>query len=335
MNIFDRICAFARLGTAMGTLPEGEKFALFQRAANQNSWFTNASLNQAWSGVAYMLNELKLRGLMEHYPAVLAPKNVGVTMAGNIPLVGFHDFMCVLLSGHRIWLKPSSNDSVLILFLIEMLKKIEPAFADRIRVVDRLNGIDAAIATGSNNTARYFEYYFRAIPHVIRKNRTSCAVLTGDEAQQDHLALGHDVFDYYGLGCRNVSTLFVPAGYDFTPLLDNWQPFADVAQHHKYANNLDYQKAILLVNQTPFLDGGHVLLQQSPQLASPIAVVHYQTYKSPQALKSKLAEQEELIQIVLSKDATFAGSKPFGFAQRPEPDDFADGLDTLAFLSKI
>lgn len=335
MKISDRIAAFARLGTAMTGLPAHEKSALFQRANNQNAWFTPASLEQAWQGISYMLAAEKLHQLMHPYTAVTAPKTVGVTMAGNIPLVGFHDFMCVLLAGHRIWLKPSASDSVLILFVIDLLQKIEPAFADCIRVVDRLNGIDAAIATGSNNTARYFEYYFRTIPHVIRKNRTSCAVLTGSESETDFLALGQDVFSYYGLGCRNVSSLFVPAAYNFTPLLNCWQQFAAVAQHHKYANNLDYQKAILLVNKTPFLDGGHVLITQHTQVVSPISVVHYQPYNSVEQLHALVAERADQIQVMVSANGSFPGSKPFGVAQRPEPGDFADGIDTLAFLSAI
>jgi hypothetical protein len=335
MNISERISAFARLGEAMKNLPPETSSDLFQRATNENAWFTRESVDEAWSGIQYLLDANKLEKLMQRYPVSTTPKTVGVIMAGNIPLVGFHDFMCVLLAGHRIWMKPSSSDSVLILFVAELLKQLQPAFAERIHVVDRINGVEAAIATGSNNTARYFEYYFRSIPHVIRKNRTSCAVLLGGESESDYLDLGQDVFTYYGLGCRNVSSLFVPKGFSFTPLLDAWQKFAPVAHHHKYANNLDYQKAILLVNGISFLDGGHVLLTESAQLVSPISVVHYRTYESAAALDAMLHEVSDSIQVIVSRGGRFKNSKPFGVAQRPEPDDYADGLDTLAFLTSI
>lgn len=335
MDISDRILAFARLGEAMKSLPPAEKFTLFQRASNENAWFTESSLEQAWQGISYLLDEPKLRRLMARYPPCSTCKTVGVTMAGNIPLVGFHDFMCVLLAGHCIWLKPSASDRVLILAVIELLKQIEPAFADRIRVVERLNGVAAAIATGSNNTARYFEYYFRSIPHLIRKNRTSCAVLSGDETPDDLVALGNDVFSYYGLGCRNVSTLFVPTNYNFKPLLDVWQKFSTVAKHHKYANNLDYQKAIMLVNCTAFLDGGHVLLRESEQFVSPISVVHYRVFQNEQHLQDLLIQAHDQIQITLTANGNLWGSKPFGTAQLPEPEDFADSVDTMAFLTAL
>jgi hypothetical protein len=335
MNISERIDAFTRLGTAMETLAPDVKADLFLRATNENAWFTTESLHQAWNGILHMLRPPKLAQLMQRYPLPSSSKTVGVTMAGNIPLVGFHDFMCVLLAGHRIWMKPSTRDSVLILFLAEQLKQLAPTFAEKIQVVDRLNGVDAAIATGSNNTARYFEYYFRSIPHVIRQNRTSCAILTGREQPSDFEALGLDVFTYYGLGCRNVSTLFVPVGYSFTPVLDAWQSFRALANHHKYANNLDYQKAILLVNKVPFLDGGHILLTESAQFVSPISVVHYRTYSTHEDLTTMLEQLADFIQVILSAGGAYPNSKPLGVAQLPEPDDFADGVDTLAFLTRL
>lgn len=335
MNRSNRISAFARLGSAMKNLPGEEKEALFQRACHANAWFTPDSLEMAWQGIIYMLDEHKLTQLMTRYPDANRVSTVGVTMAGNIPMVGFHDFLCVLLAGHAISMKPSSSDSVLMLYIADFLKQIEPRFVPRIQLVDRLNGVNAAIATGSNNSARYFEYYFRSIPHIIRKNRTSCAILDGTETPGDLASLGQDVFSYYGLGCRNVSTLFVPEAYDFTPLLDAWQSFHAISDHHKYANNLDYQKAILLVNKIPFLDGGHVLLTASEQLLSPISVLHYRHYSDMRALDAMLESVAASTQIILSNKGKFANSKAFGTAQRPEPDDFADRVDTLDFLSKL
>jgi hypothetical protein len=335
MNREDVLDAMAQLGRWMTHLDGEEKTSLFLRAANENGWFTPESLEQAWGGIAYMLQRDKLEALINNYPQPVCARSVGVIMAGNIPLVGFHDVLCVLLAGHKLWMKPSARDAVLIRALAHQLKTIRPPLADRIFEVERLNGVDAAIATGSDNAATTFAYYFRHIPHLIRKNRTSCAVLRGDETEADLQNLGQDVFSYFGLGCRNVSTLLAPTHYTFGPLLQAWQRFGYVAQHHKYANNLDYQKAILLVNRESFLDGGHVLLRESEQLVSPVAVVHYRHYRSPEHLNEIIQQQAPRLQAVVSKDGFFAGSKPFGCAQRPEPSDFADGVDTLAFLSGI
>jgi len=327
--------AFARLGQWMTQLPDQEKAELFRRATDNNAWFTRDSLEQAWAGIAYMLDRNKLEALIQPYPHPAQARTTGVIMAGNIPLVGFHDAMCVLLCGHTLWMKPSARDSVLIRALTDRLKTENPLFASSVFEVERLNGVEAAIATGSDNSARSFEYYFRNIPHLIRKNRSSCAVLYGDENQDDLLALGNDVFSYFGLGCRNVSLLLVPAEYSFPALLQAWGAFSSVGLHHKYANNLDYQKAILLVNREPFLDGGHVLLRESDQLTSPISVVHYQYYHSPDHLNEIIRAKENSIQAIVSKNGKYANSKSFGCAQRPEPSDFADGVDTLAFLAGI
>jgi hypothetical protein len=243
-------------------------------------------------------------------------------MAGNIPLVGFHDLLCVLISGHRLSAKLSSQDSVLMRYVVEKLVAIEPRFKDYISFVERMNDADAVIATGSDNTARYFEYYFRNIPHIIRKNRSSCAILRGTETNEQLIALGKDVFSYFGLGCRNVSKLFVPKDYDFKRLLDLWQPYHDVFNHHKYVNNYDYNKSILLVNRTPHLDNGFVLITENKALVSPISVVYYEVGE-PDPSSDK-------IQCVVSAEHV-----PFGKTQEPELTDYADRVDTLKFLTAL
>jgi Acyl-CoA reductase (LuxC). len=259
-------------------------------------------------------------------------KSVGVAMAGNIPLVGFHDFLCVLMAGHRIHIKMSSQDSVLLQFIMDELVKIQPDFSDRIVIADKLKNLDAVIATGSDNTARYFEYYFRNIPHIIRKNRSSCAIIMGEEPQDELKKLSVDVFSYFGLGCRNVAKVFVPAGYKVTLLLDAWADLKDIIHHHKYANNYDYQKSILLVNQVPFYDNGFVLLTANSQLVSPISVLYYEDYNDLEDLNTKIKSIEAKTQCIVSANGWFQGSERFGEAQFPSLTDYADQIDTMSFL---
>ena len=210
-------------------------------------------------------------------------------MAGNIPAVGFHDVLCVLLNGDSALIKLSSKDTVLLKFLLEKLIEINPGFSSKIQYAERLKSFDAVIATGSDNTSRYFEYYFGKYPHIIRKNRTSVAILDGTENEKDLTQLGTDVFSYFGLGCRNVSKLFVPSGYNFGPLFRSWELFKEIEHHHKYHNNYHYQKSIFLVSVIPHLDNGFVLLQESERLVSPIAVVYYEYYTKPDELRDRLA----------------------------------------------
>ncbi|MEJ7661621.1 MAG: acyl-CoA reductase [Hymenobacter sp.] len=258
---------------------------------------------------------------------------MGVVMAGNIPLVGFHDLLCVLLSGHSLLAKLSKDDTVLMRWIIQELTTIEPAFGERIKVMERLNAADAFIATGSDNTARYFEFYFKSRPHLIRRNRTSLAILTGHETAEEMLLLGADIFQYYGLGCRNVSKLYVPAGYDFVPLLDALQPWYPVLNHHKYQNNYDYNKSIMLVNAVPHFDNGFLLLTENAALVSPISVVHYGTHVQEIDLLDQLTDVAARTQAIVSAGGRCAGSVPFGRAQHPGVDAYADGIDTMEFLA--
>lgn len=335
MNLDQRISAFGRLGALLRKEESNLLLDLAPKAANENPWFTSDNVFLAIQGLQIMLDEQKIRSWIAQYPGSGQPKTVGVAFAGNIPMVGFHDLLCILMAGHRLQGRFSSKDSVLMKYMVTRLIELEPAFAGRIIWSDHLKGVDAVIATGSDNTSRYFEYYFRNIPHIIRKNRTSCAVIRGTESLAEWHDLGKDIFSYFGLGCRNVSKVLVPTGFDLTKLVEGWRSFEGVAQHHKYVNNLDYQKSLLLINRTPFIDGGFFLLKEDTQLASPISVIYYEQYESLGSLTGKLTAFSDKLQVVVSSDAWYEGSIPFGTAQLPELDDYADGRDTMEFLTRL
>jgi hypothetical protein len=336
MNLSTRIGAFQGLGDEIRGLPSGEMLELCNLVRNENPWFTPENVTMALNGITSFLTEKELIRWTSKYP--LEPKNpktIGVAMAGNIPLAGFHDALCILISGNQLKAKTSSKDSILIKYLMERLVGTEPGFADFVSWEERLNGSDAVIATGGTNTARYFEYYFRSVPHIIRKNRSSCAIISGDESSADLAALGEDVFSYFGLGCRNISKIYVPPGYDFTPLLLCWEKYNSIIQHHKYANNYDYQRAIHLVNKIPFYDNGIILLKEEAAMVSHVSVLFYEYYTDASDLLKKVQEQKEKLQCIVSKDAWFTGSSPFGKAQFPLVSEYADGIDTLQFLETL
>ena len=332
----ERLTAFVALGQYLRQLSEDELTALSARARNQNSWFDRPNVTAAIQGLTDLLDEEKLRHWAARYPTEpTTPRQVGVVMAGNIPLVGFHDALCVLMSGHILLAKLSKDDTALMLWILGELKRLEPRFVEQIHIAERLNAADAFIATGSDNTARYFEYYFGKKPNIIRRNRTSLAVLTGREEPHELGLLGEDIFRYYGLGCRNVSKLYVPQNYDFTPLLDSLEPWHHIPNHHKYQNNYDYNKSILLVNGVPHLDTGFLLLTESTQLVSPISVMHYSFYSSEVDLVNQLTDVAAQTQCIVASRGQWPGSFPFGQAQRPSVTDYADGVDTMAFLAQL
>ncbi|WP_426491790.1 acyl-CoA reductase [Hymenobacter sp. 102] len=336
----DRLAAFVALGQRLTVLVSDdhseELTELAARARNQNPWFDRPNVLASLRGIAHLLAEPALSNWAARYPPEpTTPRQIGVVMAGNIPLVGFHDALCVLLAGHVLLAKLSKDDTLLMRWVLDELTRLEPRFADRIQLVERLNAADAFIATGSDNTARYFEYYFGKRPHIIRRNRTSLAVLTGRESDHDLGLLGEDIFRYYGLGCRNVSKLYAPAGYDFTPLLDALQPWHRVLEHNRYQNNYDYNKSILLVNRVPHLDSGFLLLTESAQLVSPISVLHYATYTSEVDLLDQLTDVATQTQCLVSAGGLYPGSFPFGRAQQPAVSDYADGVDTMNFLAEL
>jgi hypothetical protein len=334
MDLKERIEGFTQLKSVLENLSLDEHESLYTHATLANPWFTRENIDQALNGIIKFLEKEKLIKWAEsyHLPQTKS-KKIGVAMAGNIPLVGFHDLLCVLISGHTLIAKLSSQDTVLMKFISEHLKKINPKFAEYLFFEERLKGIDAVIATGSDNTSRYFEYYFKNIPHIIRKNRTSCAVLMGEEPKEELEKLGMDVFSYFGLGCRNVSKVFIPEGLEVSQLLVAWEKYKEIVNHHKYANNYDYQKCLLLMNQTQFYDGGQVLLVENIALVSPISVIYYEQYKNLEELKDKLQSLEEKIQCIVSAKGWYPKSIAFGEAQSPQLGDYADNVDTMKFLS--
>ena len=333
MTTDERLAALEKLGNYVGAIDEADIGDLMLKVRNENPWFTAGSVNLALEGVSRYLDGKKLKTWTSKYNTNPAqPKTIAVVMAGNIPLAGFHDFLSVLVSGHKIMAKLSSKDSVLLTHLSKKLIEIEPRFESLISTPALLKNFDAVIATGSDNSSRYFEYYFGKYPHIIRKNRTSCAVLTGKETADELALLGRDVFTYFGLGCRNVSKIFIPLDFDPTRLLKAWDIYVDIIHHHKYHNNYDYQKSILLVNKFAFFDSGFVILQENEKLVSPISVVYLERYETENQLDSRLAEATDKLQCIVGKNADFI---PFGQTQLPELWDYADRVDTLKFLETL
>lgn len=329
-----RIEAFYRLGNLIGNLNVEEKDELFRRANNQNSWFTAVTMESALTGLSKLLEKEKLEKWLSTYSLAENPvsRKVGILMAGNIPGVGFHDLMCVLISGHIAVPKLSSADSFFLKWLMDRLIAIEPAYENYIQVEEMLKGMDAYIATGSDNSARYFNYYFGKYPSIIRANRTSVAILTGDESDENLARLGRDIFLYFGLGCRNVSKIFVKNVAQLQHFLDVMEKFSWVASNHKYLNNYEYNKSIYLVNREPHLDNGFLILRESIDLVSPIGVLFYEVYDTRDNLLEKLKVLNSKIQCVVGDPAEIPGAIGFGEAQYPEPWDYADKVDTLKFL---
>lgn len=257
-------------------------------------------------------------------------------MAGNIPLVGLHDLLAVLACGHHAVVKPSSDDALLMQKVMDMLFEIAPELRQKITLTERMHGIDALIATGSNNSSRYFEHYFKHLPHIIRKNRNSVAVLSGQETAEELAALGEDIFAYYGLGCRSVSKLFVPKHYVFDQLFEQTEVYRErMNGNTRYANNLDYNLALLLVNREPHLTNHLLILREAAGLGSPISVVFYENYSDEAALIKQLQSLEEALQCIVSRPLAGVTTIPFGKSQQPALWDYADGINTLEFLAGI
>lgn len=337
MILEERIDAFAKLGSIIKNISEEDLDDLCRRVENQNNWFSPAQTKNALNALLVFLNKESLENWISAYnlPVGNDPKSIGVLMAGNIPAVGFHDLMCVLMTGNRACIKPSSTDQVLILWLIEKLVSIQPNFKPLVSVEEMLKNKDAYIATGSDNSARYFEYYFGKYPNIIRKNRTSIGILDGAESMEDFIKLGSDIFQYYGLGCRNVSKIFVPNKEILISFMDSIEDLGDIANNHKYFHNYEYNKSILLVNKEDHLDNGFLILQESKGLVSPISVLYYEVYQSKEELDELLKMVSDKIQCKLSRDAWFEDSLGFGQAQYPNLEDYADGIDTIDFLKNL
>lgn len=309
---------------------------LIHKSQSYNGWYTPEQVFFAIESWADALTEENLNQWLSAYAFEnVEPKNVGLILAGNIPLVGFHDFLSVLISGHKAKVKTSSNDQQLLPFLAKYLIAVEPKLNEYITFVEgKLEDFDAVIATGSNNTSRYFEYYFKDKPSIIRKNRNSVAVLDGNESPEQMIALGEDIFRYFGLGCRNVSKLFVPKGYNFDAFFGGIFPYSDVIKYEKYANNYDYNKAVFLMSNFELLDNEFLTIKEDQSYASPISSVFYEYYENLEHLKTKLETDNELIQCIVSNDLV-PNSVSFGQTQKPRLWDYADNVDTLAFLNSL
>jgi hypothetical protein len=354
MNKSERISAFIELGNFLSQFSSedakpndhrlnsayyGDFEALLTRVSNENLWFTPLHVHESINGICNFLQEQNLNEWINRYS--ISDQNtqlkVAIIMAGNIPMVGFHDMLSVLITGHSFIGKLSSKDNQLLNFVSKLLIEINSEFEELITFQsERLSGenkFDAIIATGSNNSARYFEAYFKKYDHIIRRNRNSVAVLFGDETDEELEALGRDVFLYFGLGCRNVSKLYIPKGYNLVHLLDCWKNYSFVNNHNKYANNYDYQRSMFLMNRIHHLDTGFVLLNENTEIASPIGVVNYEYYSEINELENNLKTNSELIQCIVGMK--IPNAIPFGKAQEPELWDYADNVDTMEFLSQL
>lgn len=311
---------------------------IIESESNYNAWFTPQSVLQAVTATGQSLTEDSLEQWLSAYTFTdHSPKKVGLILAGNIPMVGFHDVLCVLVSGNIALIKSSSQDARLIKYVLQLLIAIEPQIADQFEFIERLEGFDAVIATGSNNTSRYFDYYFGKVPNIIRKNRNSVALLTGTETTEQLHLLGKDIFDYYGLGCRNVSKVLVPKGYNFIPFFEAIESYHPIGNHHKYHNNYDYNKAIYLVNGDKHLDNGFLLVKEDERMVSPLAVLFYEEYEDMAAAQTWLAKQTDNIQCIVTTAHVQVNNQVvnFGQSQHPALWDYADGIDTLQFLSNL
>lgn len=330
------ITSLAKLSEFMSN-PSEDFSAIMHAAKNSNGWFTIDEVQKAVNSLTRMLNNEDLEKWFKDITVNQTPKKVGLILAGNIPLVGFHDVLCVLATGNIAMIKMSSSDDKLLPALLNELIAIEPAFANQIEYAERLKDFDAIIATGSNNTSRYFDYYFSKVPNIIRKNRNSVAVLNGDETVEELENLGHDIFDYFGLGCRNVSKIYIPKGYDLKYFFEPIEKHQEIINHFKYNNNYDYNKSIYLVNGVKHFDNGFLLVKEDENFVSPLAVLFYEEYENINNVEEKLKAQDEQIQCVVTNLDLAINKEKIGFgdSQNPKLWDYADNVDTIAFLKVL
>jgi len=341
MNLEKRIEAFSLLGDILRAgineseqMQSGPLHSLINSQIFVNPWFTPGNVRMALGSIAQELTSENLIRWTSYYPELsnhTEKKTIGVIMAGNIPLVGFHDFLSVLISGNRIIAKTSSKDSELLKFITGIICNKYPGFLNDIIFTEGiLTGFDAIIATGSGNSSRYFDYYFGKFQNIIRRNRNSVAIIDGTETDAELTNLGIDIFSYFGLGCRNVSKLFVPYDYDFDRLIAQWSDYENIVNHNKYANNYDHNKALFLVNRDKFLDKGFILLKENSGLSSPVSVLYYEKYENIENVLQHIDLMQENIQCIVGHN-----NVPFGEAQFPELWNYADGIDTIEFMLKL
>lgn len=341
MNLQQRIHTFVRLKELLDYDIHNQPLAFTQllaKATAQNPWFTQDNSLQALKAIAAMLSKDNLTAWLQPYTiAERQAKTVALILAGNIPLVGFHDLLCVLITGHSVQIKLSSKDAVLMAYIIDSLIYIDPSYAQRITIETSIvKNFDAIIATGSNNSARYFEHYFSKYPHIIRKNRNSIAIVHTNDTPNTLQRIGNDVFSYFGLGCRSVSKLYIPRSIEPAEILHAFEDFSSVATHSKYMNNYDYNKSIYLLSNIHHYDNGFLLLKQDAALYSPLAVLNYEYYDTESALAAQLQSMVHEIQCVVStKDMYIKKAVVPGAAQQPMLNDYADDIDTIKFLLEI
>ncbi|HLF64022.1 MAG TPA: acyl-CoA reductase [Saprospiraceae bacterium] len=336
MTLQEKIKVLVSLGAYLLQYDERLQ-AHVHRASIDNPWFTLENIRYALNEIAgRMLNENALLQWTKSLKTSDKLRRVGVIMAGNIPVVGFHDLLCVFMSGNISVIKLSEKDKYLIPFMIKILEELDPRTSRYFEIVDKLTDIDAVIATGSNNSARYFEYYFAKYPHIIRRNRNAVAILDGKESDDELSGLCDDIFIYFGLGCRSVSHCFVPAGYDFTRLIEQMKRYEPLSNHNKYRNNLDYNMALQMLNKIPHIAVPNLILLENATLISPVGCLYYSFYQNKESLYKQLQLQCTEIQcVVTNHDVSGLPCIRFGKAQQPALDDYADGIDTLAFLQNL
>lgn len=336
MDINQRIKSFLQLKERLGSFDRKQLHAIFDKAKAINPWFTAGNIDLAMDGLNRYLEEEKMYKWTDRYEFDdTTPRTIGVIMPGNIPMAGLHDFISVLISGHCLQAKLSSKDNILLPFVASQLTDIEPRFSERINFCDILKNYDAVIATGSDNSSRYFEYYFSRVPHIIRKNRTSLAVLGGEESPQELKGLGCDIFEYFGLGCRNISKILIPDTFDIRGLIPHFDDYAHISDHNKYANNYHYHRAIMLMNSTAHIDTGFALFTESDLLVSPLSVIYYEQYHTEKQARDYVHQNRNKLQCIVADTDFIKGTTPFGEAQQPEIWDYADDVDTMDFLTRL
>lgn len=349
MNLSARIESLSQLGVFLaGPSPEQEKLnqyfrapweAALQEASLFNPWFTPENLRYAVETWAESLAQEKVQNWAQGYPDLatpVRPKTVAIVMAGNVPLVGLHDLLAVMLSGHKALIKPSSDDNKLMPVLLQILAAINREWTGFLKLAEgKLENFDAVIATGSNNSSRYFEFYFGKYPHIIRKNRSSAALLSGTESKAELQNLGEDVFRYFGLGCRNVSKVYAPLDFDINRIFEAFYSFHPLGNHQKYANNYDYNRAIYLLEKQDFKENGFFIIKENTQLHAPVGVLHLHRYEDDSMLPDLLEAEADERQCLVGSAADPLSEVPFGESQKPGLKDYADGVDTLSFLLNL
>lgn len=337
MNNSEILHTFITLRERLQNISDTEMEQISQTTFEHNLWFTQKNVRTSVQGIIALLEPNALQNWINTYQITeKKPKKIGVIMAGNIPFVGFHDVLCVLLTGNIVYAKLSSNDKILPMYVLNLLCKIAPKIKEKIVVADRLNDIDALIATGTDNSARYFEYYFSKIPRIVRKSRTSIAILDGTETKDELTVLGKDIFTYFGHGCRNVSCVLVPENYTFDTFFEAMLPYGEeLLNNNKYCNNYDYHKAIYLMNIDKFLDNNFLMIRESSSIYSPISVLHYHRYENDIELNNFIVANKEKIQCIVAKKQNSLANIAFGSAQMPLISDYADGVDVMDFLENL